>query len=207
MKHRAHKLKSNYSNYLLPVISALLLLILLGIAIRRLLREERIINDQIIVEHVAQLSAIFKKIDQRCRITDFDHNKNYIDFLNVKSFVGSGVGAMDLAFPDQWEGPYLQENPTIQGKKYMIVKTKKGYFIVPGDGVKLANGKTMGHDIVIHNDTNIEALTHDPHGLSYEGQALAAPVNMSQKILGLAVADQMINLDAAHPVQHDEQVA
>ena len=60
-------------------------------------------------------------------IYGFDYQKNPINFLNIKSFEGSEVTSMNLTFPDQWEGPYLSDNPTIQQKDYLIVKTKKGY--------------------------------------------------------------------------------
>lgn len=206
MKRAAGHIKSNYKNYILPVLSGILLVVLAVIAIKRLWQEENVINDQLIVEQIGQLVTIFNKIDTRCRIIDFEHEKNYIDFLTVKSFVGSMVGAMNLTFPNQWEGPYLQENPTIQDQQYLIVKTKKGYYIVPGDGVKLSNGKIMGRDIVIHYDTNIQALTHDPLGLSYEGHALAAPITMHSKLLNIAVSDQLLTIDAALTQAREQQI-
>ena len=93
-----------------------------------------------IADDIAQLARIFENIDKTAGILGFDHQKNEIDFLNIKKdgFVGSEVGPMNLIHPKKWEGPYLTEMPRIQEEDYIVVRTKKGYFITPGEGVKLA---------------------------------------------------------------------
>ncbi len=146
-------------------------------------KEARIIINQVIVGDITQLKAIFDKIDTECGILGFDHEKNYIDFLTVKSFVSSEVGAMNLIMPEKWQGPYVQDNPTIQSKKYEIVLTKKGYYIVPGTGVQLSNGKIMGKDIIITSTTDIDELINEQDGLHYQGKALFAPVVMHKRVL------------------------
>ncbi len=145
-------------------------------------REARVMINQTIVEDVQRLKKIFDTIHKECGIIDFDHEKNYIDFLTVKSFVGSQVGAMNLSNPEQWHGPYAQENLTVQAKLYEIVRTKHGYYIVPGNGVKLANGKIVGKDIVINQQTDIDSLVNDSEGLEFEGKALVAPVQAGKKV-------------------------
>lgn len=138
-------------------------------------------RDELIVEHIKSLANIFNAIEQIIGIIGFEHDKNYIDFLNVKSFVGSEVGSMNLRNPEKWQGPYLNDNPTFQEKLYMVVKTDKGYFIVPGDGVELSNGKIIGKDIIISSNTDIEALMRDQKGLSYKGNPLAAKITIANQ--------------------------
>ncbi|MCX5921970.1 MAG: hypothetical protein NTX86_01450 [Candidatus Dependentiae bacterium] len=133
------------------------------------------------------LVDIFTRIDKRCKILSFDAQKNPINFLNVVTFKGSEVGSMNLAYPTQWEGPYLDKNLTIQNQEYQIVRTTKGYFITPGDGVLLPNDKVVGKDIILDEDADIAALSNDEGALMYDGKALAAPLvlstNQLQKLL------------------------
>jgi len=161
---------------LFPLLTIVLFALLVGVMVFRLLYQVRTGADQLIAQEVQQLVEIFKRIDKKCEIIDFDYQKNPINFLNVKSFVGSEVASMNLAFPDQWEGPYLNDNPTIQQQTYMVVDTKKGYFITPGEGVVLANGKVIGKDIILDKDTDIPAMMQDKNMLMFEGKALAAPL-------------------------------
>lgn len=162
--------------YLLPIVSALLLALLVGIAIHRFQRDAKLIVSQMIADQVEQLAGIFKRIDKACRIVGFDHEKNYVDFLNVKSFVGSQIGAMNLAYPAGWEGPYLPDNPTINEKYYIVIITPKGWFIAPDDGIQLANGKTIGKDIKLNKETNFDELMRDPQALSFNGRPLASRI-------------------------------
>lgn len=115
----------------------------------------------LISEDVQILSDIFKKIHKECEILGFDRQQNPINFLNVVSFVGSEVGPMNLKYPSNWQGPYLQDNPTMQTKEYMIVRTKKGYFITPGNGVRLPNGKVIGKDVLFDENADIAELAKD----------------------------------------------
>jgi hypothetical protein len=131
------------------------------------------LKDTLIAQDLKTLIHIFKEIDKTCTILGFIHQKNYIDFLNIKSFEGSQVGSMNLAYPEKWQGPYLKETLTMQECPYMIVKNKKGLFIVPGEGVKLANGKIIGKDILFDYRSDIEKLMYDPHGLLYKDTPLA----------------------------------
>ncbi len=133
---------------------------------------------------VIQLRDIFHRIHKTCQIIDFDNQKNSIDFLNVEKFAGSEVGPMNLVHPEKWEGPYLKENPTMYHIAYQVVSTKKGYYITPGDGVKLPNKKVVGTDIILDQKANIDALMANPEGLMYKDRPLAArlelgtPMNM-----------------------------
>lgn len=129
-------------------------------------------------DDVAQLSQIFKTIDDTCGILGFDYDKNTIDFLNVKSFVGSEVGTMNLADPSKWQGPYLERNLVMQDKYYQIVRARDGYYIVPGDGVKLANGAHMGAELTITPETDVSVLLGPDSPLLYLDRLLIAPVQV-----------------------------
>ena len=86
---------------------------------------------------------------------------------------------MNLAYPEKWHGPYLERNPSVQGIEYQVVYTRKGYFITPGQGVKLPNGKIIGKDIILDENADIELMMHDDQALSYRGQPLAAQITIS----------------------------
>jgi len=132
----------------------------------------------LIIQDIAQLKAIFEKIDNPCRIIDFDLQQNSINFLTIKKggFVGSELGSMNVALPKKWDGPYLQDNPTMDGKEYMVVRSTKGYFITPGNGVTLPNGKIIGKDIILDKDANIGCMMFEENALSYKKTPLAAHI-------------------------------
>lgn len=138
--------------------------------------------DNVIADDIQKLHTIFDEIDQNCQILGFEHEKNYVDFLNVIKFAGSEVGSMNLIYPEHWKGPYLKDNPTAQEKYYQIVETKKGYYIAPGDGVKLANGKVIGKDIILNKNSDIGAMAIDPNLLlTKDGKPLAAKIQLRYK--------------------------
>lgn len=197
-RHMVHR-------YLIPAATGILLLALLGLAVVRLLRSNKTISDELIADQVVKLSLIFKRIDQDCKIIGFEHECNYIDFLTVKSFVGSQVGSMNLAYPHQWKGNYLDDTPTIQEKLYEIVKTKDGYFIVPGHGVKLRNGKVMGKDIIINAHTHMEPLLKDPQALLYNDRMLAAPLSMGGSTFQMVVQEVPLRVSKDEDVQELSQ--
>lgn len=144
-----------------------------------------------IADDIERLATIFSKIDSTCGIISFDYQKNPINFLNVAHFVSSEVGSMNLKYPDKWQGPYLNDNPTMQGIEYQVVRTQKGYFITPGErierhngilkskGVTLPNGKEIGKDIILEDTSDIAAMIKDPDALSYKGRPLAAAIKAS----------------------------
>ncbi len=146
----------------------------------KFLTQVRVANDELIADHVVQLQQIFKGINERCKITAFRHKKDHLDFLNVISFAGSVVGPMNLLEPQNWEGPYLEESLTIGGVEYQIVGTKTGYYIVPGDGVKLSNGLVIGKSLMITPQSNIEQMIRDPQALMSNNRELAAKIPMYQ---------------------------
>ncbi len=152
----------------------LLLLFLFGITILTLWYQSKIYTELIIADDVASLAQILEKIDKDCTIDSFDYQQqNYVDFLNVITFEGSEVGTINLKYPGKWKGPYLRDNPTVQGKHYQVVQTQKGYYLAPGNGVKLQNGKVIGKDISLDKNANIDAMIEENGLLSFNGKPLA----------------------------------
>ncbi len=175
MKHRGHYHPTGKKSYFWPIIFGVAISsILVAITIRYFYYNLKP-HDQAIAAHVEQLKNVFTLINKNCTITGFDQEKNAINFLNVGSFIGSNVGSMHLEHPEHWHGPYLKEELKVAGKPYQIVLAKNGYYILPGDGITLANGKVMGKDIVINANTDMEKLITDPEQLlSSNGKPLAA---------------------------------
>ncbi len=130
------------------------------------------------VQDIALLHDIFKRIHEHCTILGFDYQKNPINFLNVVQFTSSEVGPMNLAHPHAWQGPYREDNPHMQGLEYQIVRTKKGYFITPGQGVKLPNGNVIGRDILLDENADIEAMMGNEQQLQFRAEPLAAKITV-----------------------------
>ena len=182
-------------NVIVPILTVILFTVLIGISLFKLLYYVQVASDIIIAQEVQQLVKIFKRIDKTCKIIDFDYQKNNINFLNVKTFIGSEVGPMNLVHPDNWEGPYLKDNPTIQSKEYQVVKTKKGYFIVPGEGIRLSNGKVIGRDIILDENADIPKMMADKNFLNFKGKALAAPLDVGVSDMGKVILENIIRSD------------
>ncbi len=159
-----------------PIVVGTFFMILFTLTIVHLFRQGRSQVNVMVAQEVQRLADILREIDATCKIIDFDHQQNWINFLNVERFAGSEVGSLNMTYPKRWDGPYLQDNPTMQDKEYMVVRTKKGYFVTPGSGVRLANGKVIGKDIILDEDADIEKMATDENFLMYKGQALAVPL-------------------------------
>lgn len=163
---------------ILPFLITAIFTTLLMISISMIWRQTKIVTDLIIQQDLQMLTKILNHINQECRIIKVKHEKNYIDFLTVTSFVGSEVGGLNLAFAQRWKGPYLKDNPTIQEKNYVLLANKQGYFIVPGDGVVLNNGKKIGVDIILNAQTDMQKLLKKGGCLHSEYGALAAKMDV-----------------------------
>ncbi len=183
---RSQKAKVSFAKGV-PMLALGVFAALFAISLFMLFRQSKSTTDAIIVQDVVQLKQIIEGIDKDCKIIDLEHVKNYVDFLTVEKFVGSEVGALNLSYPDNWKGPYGNDNPTVQQQQYIILKTKDGHYIVPGDGVKLANGKVIGKDIVLDEQSDVDALLQSSDALKSEQGALGIKVdigsNYIQKVL------------------------
>lgn len=58
----------------------------------------------------------------------------------------------------------------------MQARTNEGLYIVPGDGVKLADGKVIGKTLLIGLDSDIERMMGDPQALLSNGKPLTARI-------------------------------
>ncbi len=168
------------ARYLIPIGSALVLIFFVVIYFIGFFYENKRDAGIEISGDIAHLVSIFKKIDKDCGILSFDYQKNPIDFLTVTKFVSSEIGSMNLAYPQNWKGPYVDDNPEMQAKMYQVVRTKQGYFITPGDGVKLPNGKVIGKDIILDENADIFSMMGNQNELLYKDKALAAPLTLSK---------------------------
>ena len=166
----------NFLKRFFPIISSTLFGLLILLFVLRMVYTKPRYVAMVINDDVTVIAAALEKIDHDCSILSFEHDRNFIDFLNVKSFSGSRVGSINVAYPKNWNGPYIANNPTMQEKFYEVVLAKKGLFVVPGVGVRLPNGKELGSDIKITTNTDISELTKDGGDLCYKGTKLAIPL-------------------------------
>lgn len=177
--------------YLVSCATISLFVVLLAIALWNSIYQTKHVAEEMIVEDLARLVSIFERIHHDCTIIGFDHQRNSINFLNVINFVGSELGSMNLAHPENWHGPYVDNNPTLQGVEYQIVRTKKGYFITPGDGVKLPNGLIIGKNILLDANADIATLITLDKGLRFHDKPLAVQLPFAIKPLGMFAGSLM----------------
>ncbi len=178
---RKKNMKQTRSYFIPALVAVIVVGGALAFTIYQYYRQSRRATDRIIAEQLEQLVAVFTKIEEDCEILDILHDRSYIDFLNVRSFSGSEVGSLNLVHPEKWQGPYMIENPTMQGKLYEIIHTKSGYYIVPGQGVKLTNGKIIGKDIILSQQTDIAQVSNKKVGLVYQDKSLIARLPMKDR--------------------------
>ncbi len=155
------------------IFSTSLLLLLLIIFFFRVFQDRFSVLNTVIKDDLARIERILNQIDKECNILSIRSDRAFLDFLTVEKFAGSMVGCLNLAYPKHWKGPYLNQNPSVQGKLYEIIPAKDGFFVLPGYGVKLPNGLVVGRDIVIGRNTLIAPMMEAGGRLNYKGQALA----------------------------------
>lgn len=155
-----------------PIFSIVLLLSLLILFLFRTYQEKPLFISSVISNDIEMIVKALNKIDKRCNILSVKNDRNYVDFLNVEKFVGSEVGCLNLAFPKKWDGPYVYDNPTIEGKMYEIIRFGELYFVLPGRGVKLPNGLVVGKDFDYDSAIKIDEMLDVGGCLNFEGQSL-----------------------------------
>lgn len=171
-------MKSALRTYGMPLIAGVVFVVLTVLSISVYWYQSRTVIDEVVVRDLSVLQKIFVDINNTCHISGFDETINRVDFLNVGSFSGSELGAMNLYAPQNWHGPYLDDNPTVQGIYYQIVKTKHGYFLTPGNGVRLTNGLVVGTDIVLNADSDVNELIKIGKLHSHDGKPLAIAISI-----------------------------
>src|SRR3990172_12711866 len=114
------------------VFSATLLSLLLVVFFFRIFRSRTEVLGAVIIDDLAHIERVLNQVDKECNILSIRTERAVLDFFTVVKFAGSTVGCLNLAHPKKWKGPYLQQNPSVQGKLYEVVGTKEGYFVIPG---------------------------------------------------------------------------
>ncbi len=92
------------------------------------------------------------------------------------------------------EWPYLRDNPMIDNKNIKLLKTQSGYYVVPGDGVKLPNGKIMGTDLVIDKSTNMQQLIAEGGDLNYKNRPLSTFIPTASSRIAQLANDLIITI-------------
>lgn len=158
------------------------ILFLLATVIFNFYYSSRATVGDMIVQDVQSIARAIERIHQDCTILSIDYKKNVIDFLNVVTFSGSEVGPLNLLYPDRWKGPYLQDNPTIEGREYLLIQSKDGYYVVPGEGVRLPSGNLMGSDIVIDSSTDVTTFMRTSDALTFRNKPLIARIDIAAQL-------------------------
>jgi len=157
-----------------PVLTIFFLLFISLFSLYKVLYDMPLQEAKIVAEDVRRIASVLHDIDKRCNILSIKPNHDAIDFLTVgKSFAGSEVGSLNLAYPQHWQGPYLKSNPTFKGTHYDLVRAKDGFYVVPGRGMKLPNGLIMGRDVIIDGGVVAADLIKPNGPLHYQGLDLA----------------------------------
>lgn len=165
--------KKFFSQYF-PFVSTLFFVLIFVIFLFRFFYSRPRIVAAIIADDVKLITLALEKIDTRCNILSVEGDVSDVDFLNVKTFSGSQVGPLALAYPKRWEGPYVTVNPTLQDIFYEIVRAADGIFVMPGRGVRLPNGLTVGKEFMVTRQTKVSELIKESGPLRYEDSVFAS---------------------------------
>ena len=157
----------------IPHLAITVLTIMVAVLVVRSLHNKPEFTAAMLSHDLRTIEMALHQIDASCDILSLDRDRIHVDFLTVASFHSSEVGGINLGRPENWEGPYVPDNPALQGKVYEVVTVDQGVFLTPGDGVELPNGLVMGRDVVITPETNISELLNEGGSLNYHGEQLA----------------------------------
>jgi len=164
------------------IVVGLILLGLLSFTLFRFYQSARAVSQKVIASNVEQIGQALENIDATCEIVAILRDRALIDFLQVQAFAGNQIGPLQLRRPDKWQGPYIDHNLLMQNIPYELVKTREGFYVVPGNGVRLDNGKVIGHDIVFDAETDIGAYINEVWGLEVHGDLLVRKVTFKHLI-------------------------
>lgn len=130
----------------------------------------------VISTDVQKIADVLGEINEHCLIKSFSLSRIKLNFLTLRQVAGDEIGGLVLAQPENWQGPYLEVTPRIQGKEYELVQAADGLFVVPGDAVRLPNKLRMGTHIKLSSNSNVAAMLKKGGKLFFEGRALGARV-------------------------------
>lgn len=158
------------------VFSSSILSLLLLMSLFKFYYNKPYFTASLITNDLKSINDALTLIDKKCNILQIRGGKITLDFFNVKKFKGSVVGGMSVAYPVKWQGPYFEINPLLQQKYYELIQAKDGYFIVPGNGVKLPNGFVVGKDFSIDAKTIVIPMLKPGGYLFFKGISLARKI-------------------------------
>ncbi|MBA3752185.1 hypothetical protein H0X06_05355 [Candidatus Dependentiae bacterium] len=187
MKHDGYKepkdlYRERKRDNTIPLVVGGFFVLFLIVVSRQFLMQVRSEDDHTIAKDIGMLQGLFNTINESSKIIAIRSQKSPINFLNVQSFAGSFVGPLKVAYPENWKGPFRTEPLEFQGKEYEIVCTKKGFYIVPGEGVVLANGKVIGETLKFTEESDIDAMIADPAQLLSQSYPLAVKIPIAEQL-------------------------
>ncbi|MCK4265322.1 hypothetical protein KAW80_03120 [Candidatus Babeliales bacterium] len=158
---------------LFPFFTITFFLVLLFFTVYVFVFHRPLMKSNFLISDIDKIVKILERIDKECNILSISGERHPVNFFTVKEFAGSEIGPLNLAHPDQWRGPYLDNNPAAGGKFYEIVRAKDGYYIVPGYGVQLPNGLIIGKDFKIDREVNVKEMLQNDGKLNYQKMIFA----------------------------------
>ena len=158
------------------VFSSTLLTLMLLVALFKVYYNKPYFTASLINNDIKIVHEALHTIDKKCNILRFNSRRVILDFFTVRTFDGSVIGGVSLAYPKKWQEPVLHNNPIIQQKFYEVVRAQDGFFVVPGEGVELPTGLVMGKDLVIKRQTQVEPMLKPNGKLFFKGIELAKKI-------------------------------
>jgi len=137
---------------------------------------------------LSHLEEALKNFDGDCGIQEVLSGGHSLLFLTQTARPTDAFAAFKLANENTWRGPYIHKVPVAQGYPYMLLKTNKGLFIVPGEGVRLPKGSILGKEFFLTAESNLKALSAAGGILSHNGEPL-----VREFICGVKDADGIVN--------------
>lgn len=158
------------------IFSSTFLSVLLAVFLIKVWYQKGEVATSALAQDLLTIERILNKIDKDCNILSIRPTGAIVDFLTVKSFTGSMVGPLNLAYSKKWQGPYVERIPSFRGVAYEIVHVADGYFVVPGNGVKLPNGVVIGNDIIFTHTMTLQNELKSGGKLYYKNERFAIPL-------------------------------
>jgi hypothetical protein len=137
------------------------------------------VDGAVVRSQVRLLGKALQKAHNDVRFMQILPGKHSLDFLVASRFECDSNAGIGVERKNAWKGPYLNRIPTIQGHPYVLLKTSKGLFVVPGDGVELPSGIVIGNGISWSDKMDIKALMSDGNMLTIGKYPLAAEVTLN----------------------------
>ena len=160
-----------------PIFSLCVLAAILGFFVYKYVQNKPFHKARTIIIDLEVLARVLHVIDESCSILSVKYDHTKIDFLNTVAFEGSEIGGLNLAYPRQWKKSFLKDNPTVEGIEYELVRAKDGFYVMPGQGLRLPNDLVMGKDIIIDRSVAVMPLLKEGGPLFYQNMPLAKKID------------------------------